>query len=81
MLSFLSIFVMAIMDGHVQTVENFLESSNVCSSVVAFMKVSEPLYLGFCLHLFLHFFIAHNNLKKLEFDQCGLEMKPLVRLA
>lgn len=79
MASFLSVFIMAVMDGHTKIVEELIESSGISSILITLIKVSEPLYLGYTLHLFLHFYIVYSHTKLLEVRlEKGLELNPLV---
>ena len=66
MFSLLSVFVMALMDGHSEIVEELVEDSQISPVLVGLLKVAEPLYLGYCLHLFLHFFIVYTNVRSLK---------------
>ena len=79
MASFLSVFIMAVMDGHTRIVEELIESSGISSILITLIKVSEPLYLGYTLHLFLHFYIVYSHTKSLEVRlEKNMEMNPLV---
>lgn len=73
---------MGVMDGQNKLIEELIASSGVDTVLSAVMKVSEPLYLGFCLHVFLHFFISYNNVRSLKPVVCvgngQIEMDPLV---
>ena len=69
MFSLLSVFVMAIMDGHSEIVEGLVHASQMSPVLLGLLKVSEPLYLGYCLHLFLHFFIVYTNVRSVDIKE------------
>ena len=58
----LSIFVTAIIDEYDGDVEKLLSLANLDPAIVFFLDVGSPVYLGFCLHMFLHFLIIRRNM-------------------
>ena len=58
----LSIFVTAIIDEYDGVVENLLSLAKLDPAIVFFLDVGSPVYLGFCLHMFLHFLIIRRNM-------------------
>ncbi|XP_057293890.1 uncharacterized protein LOC130622446 [Hydractinia symbiolongicarpus] len=63
MLSLLSVFIMTVIDSYTGIVEGLIEHSGISEATMALLKAGEPIHLGFCLHLFLHFFIINNNMR------------------
>ena len=62
MLSLLSIFIMAVIDSYSGIIEGLVSNAGLSMALMALLKAGEPIHLGFCLHLFLHFFIINNNM-------------------
>ena len=63
-LSLLAVFIMAVIDTHSEVIELLIDNSKINHVLMVLLKAGEPLYLGFCLHLFLHFLIINNNMRK-----------------
>ena len=66
MLSLLSVFIMTVIDSYSGFIEVLIEESNLDTALNTLFKAGEPIHLGFCLHVFLHFFIIHNNMKNFK---------------
>ena len=58
----ISIFLTAVVDLHHNEVEKILAKSDLDVSVQFFLDVGAPIYLGFCLHMALHFSIIQHGL-------------------
>ena len=58
----IAVFVTAIVDQYNGKVEKILAKSDLDSSVRFFLEAGAPIYLGFCLHMFLHFLIVRKRM-------------------
>ena len=58
----LSIFITAVIDEYNGIVEELLARANLNPAIVFFLDIGSPIYLGFCLHMFLHFLIVRRNM-------------------
>ena len=59
----LSIFITAVIDEYNGIIEELLAIANLNPAIVFFLDIGSPMYLGFCLHMFLHFLIIRRNMK------------------
>ena len=73
MLSLLSVFVMSVIDSYSGIVEGLIANSGISETLMILLKAGEPIHLGFTLHVFLHFYIIHENMttKKVLVRSCG----------
>ena len=62
MVSLLAIFFSSIVDQYDGKVEEFLGEANLNEAVLTFLKAAAPIHLGFCLHMFFHFFIMQQKM-------------------
>lgn len=66
MLSLLSVFTMTVIDSYSGFIEVLIENSGLNVVLSTLLKAGEPIHLGFCLHVFLHFFIINQNMRNFK---------------
>ena len=69
MLSQLAVFINSIIDSYSYVVEGMVENVHLSVITANVYHIGEPLHLGFCLHMFLHFVVINNNLRQLSLVQ------------
>ena len=67
MLALLAIFISSVVDQYNGTVEKFLRLAKLDEAISAFFQAAAPIHLGFCLHMFLHFFIIRQKMSSSQF--------------
>ncbi|XP_032239948.2 uncharacterized protein LOC116619350 [Nematostella vectensis] len=71
MLALLSIFLSSVIDQYNGKVEHLIQDAHLDPAVMAFFEAAAPIHLGFCLHMFLHFFIIKRKMSELEYVHPG----------
>ncbi|XP_057302564.1 uncharacterized protein LOC130636749 [Hydractinia symbiolongicarpus] len=64
MLGFLSVFLNAIIDAYTGIIETLAKNSKMNILYLTVYQCGSPLHLGFCLHLFLHFYTINGKLTR-----------------
>lgn len=62
MVSLFSIFFNSVIDGYGGFVEENVKAANLCTIVSTLYRAGAPIHLGFCIHIFLHFFIINRRM-------------------
>ena len=65
LLGFMSVFVNTVINNH-SILEHYVHEADLSVVMTVVCKMGEPLHLGFCLHMFFHFLIVNNTLRKLK---------------
>ena len=62
MLSFLAVFVNSVVDAYSGYIEGLVKQANLITVLSVVYKCGSPIYLGFCLHMFLYFLIMNSKM-------------------
>ena len=66
MLSLLAIFLSSIIGTYTGTIETWIMMARMNQGFDVLYHIGGPFHLGFCLHVFVHFFILSTNLKAIR---------------